>query len=161
MKTLIALSLIALVQTAQAFYEPSLGRFINRDPINELGGLNLYGFVRNNPIMHVDPLGLACGSGITEKIIPDKPFGFNFTSACQNHDNCYGTCGKSKAECDQQFLDDMLAICEAKYFSQHGCNNTAYIYHGAVNNHGQGPYDQAQKDAGCCPEKGGGGGKKK
>jgi len=27
------------------FYNPELGRWINRDPIEEEGGLNLYGFV--------------------------------------------------------------------------------------------------------------------
>jgi RHS repeat-associated protein len=40
------------------FYDPSTGRFINRDPIEEQGGLNLYGMVGNDPINHIDPLGL-------------------------------------------------------------------------------------------------------
>jgi hypothetical protein len=35
-----------------------MGKFINRDPIGENGGLNLYGFVRNNPINFVDILGM-------------------------------------------------------------------------------------------------------
>jgi len=30
----------------------------NRDPIGELGGLNLYGYVGNDPLNRVDPLGL-------------------------------------------------------------------------------------------------------
>jgi hypothetical protein len=34
------------------------GRFINRNPRNEKGGMNLYVFVRNNPIVAVDPFGL-------------------------------------------------------------------------------------------------------
>ena len=39
------------------FYSPSMGRWINRDPIAEEGGVNLYGFVDNNPINGVDEYG--------------------------------------------------------------------------------------------------------
>jgi hypothetical protein len=35
-----------------------LGRFINRDPIEEQGGLNLYAFVRNNAVNAWDYLGM-------------------------------------------------------------------------------------------------------
>jgi RHS repeat-associated protein len=41
------------------FYSPGLGKWINRDPIAESGGLNLYGFVRNDAINAVDFYGLA------------------------------------------------------------------------------------------------------
>ena len=40
------------------YYSPELNRWVNRDPIGELGGLNLYGYVGNDPINFVDPLGL-------------------------------------------------------------------------------------------------------
>jgi RHS repeat-associated protein len=40
------------------FYSPALGRWINRDPLGEEGGVNLYGFVGNNPVNKTDPLGL-------------------------------------------------------------------------------------------------------
>jgi len=40
------------------YYNPSTGRFINRDPIEEQGGVNLYGFVGNDGINAVDPFGL-------------------------------------------------------------------------------------------------------
>jgi len=40
------------------YYDPHNGRFINRDPIEESGGLNLYGFVGNNPVCRWDLLGL-------------------------------------------------------------------------------------------------------
>jgi len=40
------------------YYTPRLGRWLNRDPIGEEGGLNLYGFTRNQPIGGIDPYGL-------------------------------------------------------------------------------------------------------
>ena len=46
------------VETCQAFYNPSTGRWLNRDPIAEKGGLNLYGFVGNDSLDEIDILGL-------------------------------------------------------------------------------------------------------
>ncbi|MGB0991496.1 MAG: RHS repeat domain-containing protein [Akkermansiaceae bacterium] len=40
------------------YYDTVVGRFINRDPIGERGGLNVYAFVRNDGIGKVDYLGL-------------------------------------------------------------------------------------------------------
>lgn len=39
-------------------YDPNLGRWLSTDPIGLRGGLNLYGYVSNDPILRVDPLGL-------------------------------------------------------------------------------------------------------
>jgi len=39
------------------FYSPGIGKWINRDPIQELGGTNLYHFVNNNPVIAVDNYG--------------------------------------------------------------------------------------------------------
>ncbi len=39
-------------------YDPNLGRWISRDPIEEAGGLNIYAYVGGNPINAFDPLGL-------------------------------------------------------------------------------------------------------
>ena len=39
------------------FYSPTLMRWLNRDPIEERGGLNLYGFCKNNAMCAVDPHG--------------------------------------------------------------------------------------------------------
>jgi RHS repeat-associated protein len=47
-----------LVYYGMRYYSPSLGRFINRDPIEEAGGINLYGFVGNDPVNRLDRLGL-------------------------------------------------------------------------------------------------------
>jgi RHS repeat-associated protein len=39
------------------YYTPQTGRWINRDPIGEQGGLNLYGFVGNDGLVKWDILG--------------------------------------------------------------------------------------------------------
>ena len=40
------------------YYNPEVGRWVNRDPIQEWGGLNVYAFVRNRAPNEVDPDGL-------------------------------------------------------------------------------------------------------
>src|SRR5690348_8467143 len=42
---------------AFAFYNPSTGRWLSRDPIDENGGVSLYGFVGNDPANTIDSLG--------------------------------------------------------------------------------------------------------
>jgi RHS repeat-associated protein len=156
-----------LVYYLYRFYDPNLQRWLNRDPMNDDGfnvgsrahlkrlvvermeGPNLYRFVRNSSLRMFDGFGLgaACGSGPTSILVPDKPGGFNFTSACAKHDKCYGTCGAAKSDCDEQFLEDMQSICENSYFGSVGCNELANIYYGAVHELGQDPYDKAQQCA--------------
>ncbi len=48
------------------YYDPVTGRWPSRDPIGESGGVNLYGFVKNNAVFRIDWLGLDSG-------LPDVP----------------------------------------------------------------------------------------
>ena len=63
-------------------YSPSLGRFLNRDPLGEAGGSNLYAFVENDPVNGWDrlvflegPEGVVCdpeesASGMSDNDLP-------------------------------------------------------------------------------------------
>jgi RHS repeat-associated protein len=46
-----------LVYFGYRFYAPHLGRWLNRDPLQEDGGINLYAYVNGDPMGYVDPDG--------------------------------------------------------------------------------------------------------
>ncbi len=49
----------ALFGSATRFYDARSARWLSRDWIREAGGSNLYAYVGGNPIMRIDPMGLA------------------------------------------------------------------------------------------------------
>ncbi|HOI92804.1 MAG TPA: RHS repeat-associated core domain-containing protein [Candidatus Rifleibacterium sp.] len=49
------------------YYSPALGRFISKDPIGFNGGMNLYRYADNNPVLLTDAYGLF--TGVEEAII--------------------------------------------------------------------------------------------
>lgn len=61
----VLLGCILTAKDACAYYNPSTGSWLSRDPIEEEGGLNLYGFCLNNPINYIDDTGL--------KVLPGGP----------------------------------------------------------------------------------------
>ncbi|MDE2127875.1 MAG: RHS repeat-associated core domain-containing protein [Armatimonadetes bacterium] len=52
------------------YYDPAEGRFVNRDPIGMAGGVNVYGYVRNDPPVFVDGRGTQA-----EDVEPDDGLG--------------------------------------------------------------------------------------
>lgn len=82
---------VLMAGSASAYYSPSMGRFLNRDPINEPGAVlirqmarpamsfiprdpiasnpdaNAYGFVNNSPTNLIDPDGLKARASINKK----------------------------------------------------------------------------------------------
>ena len=50
------------------YYDPKTGRWPSRDPIEEVGGVNLYGFVANDGISSWDRLGLKTINGFWDAI---------------------------------------------------------------------------------------------
>jgi RHS repeat-associated protein len=51
------------LHVGERYYDPAVGRFMQRDPIGIRGGLNTYEYVRNNPLIYVDPMGLDTPAG--------------------------------------------------------------------------------------------------
>jgi uncharacterized protein RhaS with RHS repeats len=52
------LALFSAPHLASAYYDPGVQRWINRDPIEEGGGLNLYQFLANDAVSETDSWGL-------------------------------------------------------------------------------------------------------
>jgi RHS repeat-associated protein len=49
-------------------YDANLQRWLNQDPIQEWGGINLYRAMKNNPVDWVDPYGLWLGQGVFDSV---------------------------------------------------------------------------------------------
>lgn len=121
--------------TASAFLHPSLGAFLERDPIQSgtaipidkhidvyPDGLNIYAYERNDPLFLLDATGLNayghyCGPG-PYKGRP-KPID-ELDTCCQKHDDCYKKCKVAgvwgvlaPGDCARN-CDNALCNCSAK-----------------------------------------------
>jgi RHS repeat-associated protein len=50
-----------IVKSWHRYYDPTTGRYISADPIGLDGGINLYGYVNQDPVNWIDPEGLRAG----------------------------------------------------------------------------------------------------
>lgn len=59
-------------------YDPTTGRYLQADPLGLVDGASVYGYVKQSPMMYMDPTGLQTGSGgvpipnrTTRNLLPD------------------------------------------------------------------------------------------
>ena len=121
-------------------YDPSVGRYVESDPIGLKGGANIYAYVASAPLGRFDEFGLVgegggfsvrygnwCGKnwsgGHSGPIIPQNPVGpmDSVDECCMTHDHCYATyecetCGASirakegKKACDLEMVRCLDAL---------------------------------------------------
>ncbi len=107
------------------------------------------------PKKNYTPTSNGCGSDdIIGGVIPNSSFGASFKKDCNNHDICYGTCGKTKDSCDKMFYNDLMKTCHAIGFTNAvdvlltiQCNDQAAIYYKAVVFAAGSAYQDAQSEA--------------
>ena len=83
--------------SGQRYYNPGTGRWLSRDPIEEDGGANLYGFVGNSPINAFDPDG---DSALTFNVTYDDTYRGNVTKEAQR---LKARLERKLADCCRQF----------------------------------------------------------
>jgi hypothetical protein len=99
-----------------------------------------------------------CGSGFTEALVPESPFGCKMSEACKSHDACYSKCDpggslygtaycaksefsavrvKAKLACEAAFYKNILKANDGRW----ACKAAGAIYVATVGIVGQGPFN--------------------
>jgi RHS repeat-associated protein len=122
-------------------YDPTIGRYIESDPIGFWDELNSYGYVSNNPLIGMDPTGRYkvygnwCGPNWTggyskswdelsarERRNAARPIDF-LDSQCMRHDKCYARC-RTENPCQPEERSPCFRLCD------YALENAAYATSG-------------------------------
>ena len=131
-------------------YDPSTGRYVERDPAGRWGDPNQYSYAYADPIRRFDTLGLVCGSKYSDWIVPDSYRGASFADCCRKHDGCYDGCplrpSLSRASCDTDFRSCVKEKCRGmgSLLETAICEMVAETFASAVSTFGQDPYEDAR-----------------
>ena len=141
-------------------YDPTVGRYLESDPLGIEAGNNTYIYTADNPLRFRDPQGMKfCGSGWYEPYVADTFAGLvSFEEPCFRHDVCYGTCGADKAKCDRTLRLDMRRQCIANYragkiWGLSGCLERGDVYRAVLSIRILTTFDESQAEA-CANCKG-------
>ena len=116
---------LGIINFGSRFYDPHLGRWLTRDPLQERDGINLYSYVANSPVSYLDPFGTLkvgidwgciwapnCDYGLEVEVpintFCDLSVGIKYTP-CNPDSGCSDIKGKVGVSCD------VLKILRWKY----------------------------------------------
>jgi RHS repeat-associated protein len=112
------------------FYSPDIGRWLNRDPIQEKGGVNLFSFVSNNSFTSVDYLGMwnipylapisAVATGVKLLLSLDELFGRAMNTYTSVYDvKCSSDCRRKllfeSEKREEEILEFIVAAASANF----------------------------------------------
>ncbi len=81
---------LVVAMPAHAFYDPSLGRWLNRDPVGEKSDRNLYRYVLNDSVSRLDAYGLQVAQfgAPVQFPVPPAPTPVNIPPPCAPYPDC-------------------------------------------------------------------------
>lgn len=94
-------------------YDPNLGRWLSKDPIGLRGGLNLYGYVNDDPLNGIDPDGLMRDPSLPLPLGPLLCMKFTPAGSKAREYCCKKTCEEAFEGWGQAVLD-CRAACDRK-----------------------------------------------
>jgi RHS repeat-associated protein len=108
-----------LILLTHRYYDPTQGRFLTRDPIGYEGGVNLYGYVKSNPITYYDREGYwSCKNPTPGKFFQNCPI----VDRVVHWWWCYGCKSSCVQHCNKQYnlengnmWDKCMKECEIEW----------------------------------------------
>ena len=102
----------------------------------------------------VEPITNACGpEGVLALLIPEGPSSI-FKRTCDNHDLCYYSVSKTQSQCDDIFLNDLMASCTVAFANNadklRQCVSLAGFYVDIVENYGEAHFHTCIKKVISC-----------
>lgn len=100
------------------------------------------------------------GCGTTQLPFQEAGDKHGLTPCCDQHDRCYGTCGKTFQECEEEFSSCLGPACDGKFRDRSSpeyeqCRQAAAMFSMGTRLAGCTAFEATQRDACDCSDHGG------